>query len=306
MNKLKKFLYNVGQRTILGLITIFTLLFLASYILPNKDSTAAAVMILPTPTPIPTALPGSQSTTPGIIFSGIGMARFDQGAASPTRWKVGGLTYSELYPTLTKPSTTSYNYLLSKINSAAITTTDLTTLPTCTRLSNCSLPNNLNNGVYKANGSVALSANPNTFRGNNNYIFLIKGDLTIMNDIIVPKGSTALFSASNDILVDPAVGTRTYAFPAPAGQIQGIFSADRNFTIQGTNDCMVGADKMLNAEGTIITNAAGNGGSFTVSRDLCGNNPNYPAFTIRLRLDYLLNAPEIIMQRNTTLREVAP
>jgi hypothetical protein len=63
---------------------------------------------------------------------------------------------------------------------------------------------------------------------------------------------------------------------------------------------------MLNVEGAIVTNAAGRGGNFRTQRDLCGDNTRYPALTIRARLDMLLNLPELLMKRSTTIREDAP
>ena len=242
--------------------------------------------------------------TPGILFSGAGTTDFGQGKPSTTKWVVGGGTYPEEYPTSARQSETSYTYLVNKITAANIAITDLTTVSGCSNLSNCTLPSDLQNGVYQANGDLTLNAI--TFRPDKNFIFLINGNLTVLGNIVVPNGSTAFFSSSNDINIDKAVGTFTNLFPLPGGQLQGIYSADHDFNIQGINDCTVGPDKMLNFEGSIITNALGNGGTFRMKRDLCGDNPNYPTFTVRLRLDMLLNLPEVLMKRNTTFREDAP
>lgn len=248
--------------------------------------------------------PGKQSSTPGIVFSGNGTASFGQGAASTFGWIAGGLAYPELYPTATNPSTTSYNYLLNRITSAGVAIIDLTTVAGCSNLASCTLPANLPNGVYQAKNNLSL--NGYTFPTGKNYIFLVNGDLTILGNIVVPNGSTAFFTSSNDIFIDKNVGTATNLFPLPGGQLQGIYSADRDFNIEGINDCLVGKDKMLNVEGAIITNAFGNGGTFRTKRDICGDNPNYPSLTVRLRLDFLLNSPEILMKRVTTIREVSP
>ena len=127
-----------------------------------------------------------------------------------------------------------------------------------------------------------------------------------MGNLIIPNGSTALFSAAKDIIVDKNVGATQNTYPVPAGQIQGIYSADRNFTVQGINNCLIGPDNMLNVEGAIITNAAQQGGKFINKRDLCGNNTLYPAFTIKIRPDFILNTPTFLMQQKTLNMEVAP
>src|SRR6185369_10225325 len=190
--------------------------------------------------------PGVQSHTPGIVFSGAGTTDFGQGNVSTTGWLVGGATYAEEYPTESRQSEVSYEYLLDKITSASIPITDITTVSGCSNLASCTLPPGLQNGVYKANGNLTL--NPMTFLPDKNFVFLINGDLTILGSIIVPNGSSAFFASSNDINIDKNVGTFTNLFPLPGGQLQGIYSADRDFNIEGVNDCVVGKDKMLNFE----------------------------------------------------------
>lgn len=247
--------------------------------------------------------PGAQSTTPGIIFTGDASAAFGQGQASENQWIVGGLTYPEVYQQ-TSAIQTSYDYLLTKMRKNNITITNITTLTGCTSLTNCSLPASIQSGVYQANGNLNL--NGFAFPVGRNYIFLVNGNLTVNGNIYVPNGSTAFFTSSNDIIVDEEVGTAVNLFPLPSGQLQGIFSADRDFLVEGINDCLIRKDKMLNVEGAIVTNAAGSGGTFRTLRDLCGDNPRYPALTIRVRLDMLLNIPEVLMDQRTTFREDAP
>lgn len=172
----------------------------------------------------------------------------------------------------------------------------------CT-LSNCTLPTNLPEGIYRANGDVSLNAY--TFNANRKYVFLIDGSLTINGGIQVRNGSV-VFSAHNNITIDRNVGASTNVCPIPNGQVQGLFSADNNITIDGENDCTVAPDKMLNVEGALVVNADGNGGSFTNNRDLCGDNPNVPSFTVSDRLDLLLNAPPLILKQTVTFHEDAP
>jgi hypothetical protein len=166
------------------------------------------------------------------------------------------------------------------------------------------LPAGLARGVYRANGNLIL--NGYNFPANSNYVFLINGDLTIQGSIVVPNGSLALFTANRDIIIATGVGSTTNGPPLPGAQIQGLFSANRNFVIQGTNNCITGADRMLNIEGAIVVNAGGAGGSLTNNRDLCGANPTTPSFTIRSRVDFLLNMPEFLMRKATVFREDAP
>lgn len=247
----------------------------------------------------------AQFTTPGIIFIGDGTANFGSGQPSTTGWLVGGTTYPEVFSQTSITPATSYQYLLDKATQAKITVTDMSTLSTCTNLANCTLPANLANGVYKANGNVIL--NGYTFPNSKDYVFLINGDLTIKGNIITPPGSVAIFSSSNDIIVDRTVGATSNTYPLPTAQIQAIFSANRNFTVDGINNCGSAADKMLVTEGAIVTNAATEtAGTFKNFRDLCGSNATIPAFVIRQRLDFLLNAPTFIFKRNTIFREDTP
>lgn len=244
----------------------------------------------------------TNATSPGIPFTGDTAADFGQGQASTNNWIVGGTTYPELIPTGNLK--TSYNYLLQAAQKDSLTITDITTVSTCTNLNNCTLPNNLPNGIYQAKGDLTL--NVCTLPANKNYVFLVKGDLTIKGNITTPNGSTAIFSASGNINIDKGVKAAANICPAPSAQIQGIFSADKSFIIQGINNCATGPDTMLNVEGTIITNAARGGGSLTNQRDLCGDNPNYPSLTIKARPDFILNAPVFLMQQNTYYSEEAP
>jgi hypothetical protein len=244
------------------------------------------------------------SSTPGIIFSGDGTASFGQGQASSANWLIGGTVYPEVFPaSTTNQLQSSYQYLVDTTKSAAITPTDLTSLATCRNLSNCTLPATLPNGVYQANGDTTLNAY--TVAANKDYVFLINGTVTINGTITVPNTSTALFAADKDIIIPSTVGAPA-TFPLPQAQLQGFYSAGKNFTIQGINNCLTGADRMLVVAGAIVVNANGAGGDLINQRDLCGNNPHYPAFSIQARPDFILNAPSFLMKQNTSFREEAP
>lgn len=244
------------------------------------------------------------ATNPGIPFTGDTTADFGQGQASTSNWTVGGTLYPEALSQSSGNTQTSYSSILTLANHNKLTITDISIFPTCMNLNNCTLPANLPNGIYQAKGSLTLNAY--TFPANKNYVFLIHGDLAILGNITTPIGSTVLFSTSGNITIDKGVKATRDTCPAPSGQLQGIFSADKNFTIQGNNNCATGQDSMLNIEGAIIVNAARGGGSFQNQRDLCGDNPSYPAVTIRARPDFLLNAPTFLMKQSTIYHEEAP
>jgi hypothetical protein len=241
---------------------------------------------------------------PGVLILGNGTSKFGAGKASSTNWVAGGGLYPEVYKNSSgSVSKVSYTALLAKAQQAKLATVDLSTLPSCLSLSNCSLPAILPSGIYVANGDVGLNAY--TFQAGRKYVFLINGKVTVNGNIVVPTGASATFAAKKDITIDKNIGTAP-SFPMPVGQVQGNFSTEGNFIIPGINDCVVGADKMLNMEGSIVVNAGATGGKFSYQRDLCGGNPQYPTFTLKPRLDFIFNAPTYLMQQQTFSSEVAP
>lgn len=233
--------------------------------------------------------------TPGIILTN-GSTDFGSGTASEKQWKVNNSTN----PQLTQPSfiRTSYSYLSSLANQSG--STDITTVPNCS-LSSCSL-SSANNGIYKANGNLTLNAT--TFQSGKNFVILVAGELIINGNIIVPNGSTAVFSASGDIKVNSTVGETS---PSSATvNIEGFFSTDKNFILDGTNNCLQATDKRLNVSGAIVANASLSGGYFQNKRDLCGGNNGNPSLYIVQRVDFILNAPAFIRRTSSIWREVPP
>lgn len=250
------------------------------------------------------AIDAAIGSTPGIIYTGASSSNFGSGSSSSTGWVVGGGSYPEEFnfPPGNRLRT-SYNYLLDNKNRGQLPSTDLNTI--CAGgIANCTLPANLPNGIYEANGNLFL--NSYTFPAGRDYIFLISQTLRVNGPLVVPNGSSALFSSGVDIVVNRSVGAASNSLPRPAGQIQGFFSAERNFIMDGINNCSLGTDRMLNIDGAIITNAAGTGGSVINQRNLCGSNGTAPAYTVAPRLDFILNAPSFIRHQTTISKEVAP
>jgi hypothetical protein len=235
---------------------------------------------------------GAGCTTPGIVFTGDTGANFGQGQASTTNQVVGGLLYPEVF---TPQLQTSYTYLLAKAQNAAILPTNLASV--CT-LSDCTLPANLPHGIYSAQGDVNLNAF--TVSANQNYVFLINGNLAIQGNIIVPVGSTALFTTAGNITVADTVGSQAGVTTA---NLDGWYIAGQSFIVNSAGRCK---DLRLNIAGTVAVNALGNGGTLQNNRDLCGADLTDPAISFSQRLDFLLNAPEFLEQQSAISQEVAP
>lgn len=254
------------------------------------------------------SIPGSSTPQPGIIFSG-GTAYFGQGQAStPQNWVVNDSTYN---PTLIR---TSYGYMTTTLRQSGITPIDLASV--CT-LSNCTLPADLANGVYLANGDVTLNAY--TFPAGKSYVILVNGNLDINGEINIPVGSAVTFSVSGNITVDADVGVGIGNFCSQTANVDGFFSADGSFIIEGigdgitegNTDCNLYSnpltrDQRVNIAGGIVVNAARAGGSLQNQRDLCDDDRFAPVFSIIARPDFLLNVPEFIKYRSDVWREIAP
>lgn len=223
------------------------------------------------------------STGAGIIFTCDATPDFGLGSANANAWQSGGTGVQQecFVNSGLNVIRTSYNYLLTTLQQSGITPTDMTTVCGAGGLANCTLPANLTKGVYLANGDVSLNAytfpvDPSNPQG---FVFLINGTLSIQGNILVPAGSVAAFSASGNISVDKSVGNVITNTSDPAvnnPNIEGLYSADNNFIIQSYGssgaDCNADGtpkDKKLNIVGSLITNAAQNGGALINNRDLC-------------------------------------
>lgn len=242
--------------------------------------------------------------TPGLILSGRGTPGFGAGQASqnPYNWVIGNPIDKEIYSDVRSFVPTSYYYTLGVAQNSSLTPIDLGTICIGGVL-NCTLPSNLPHGLYGSNNNVDISGPSYTFPLNQNYVFLIQGDLHISTKIFVPKSSTVTFSVSGSITVDKSIGE---APSSTASTIEGFYSADKDFIAQGKSVCPSSPDGRLNIAGSVVVNAALKGGSFINQRDLCNSNQSYPSVSFSERADFLVNAPRLIQQRRITWREVAP
>ncbi len=243
--------------------------------------------------------------TSGVIYSGASSPSFGKGQASANNWIVGDPVNPETYsPTRPSLIRTSYSYLSSVAQAAAITPIDIASSCGSGGIANCNLSTGLANGLYIANGNLTLTGGGYSFPLNKNFVILVKGDLNIKEKIYVPNGSTATFSASGNITVDRAVGEASST--STTSDIEGFYSADRNFIADGANNCNAGPDSRLNIAGTVVVNAALGGGTFQNNRSLCSGNNQCPVFSVIERPDFVLNAPEFIKHPSYVWQENAP
>jgi hypothetical protein len=256
---------------------------------------------------------------PGVMFSGVSTPSLGgtDRKVSALNWQVGGSTKEtrEVFTDTRNLVPTSYRFLLETAESSGITPVDLIT-PTnyCGTggIDNCTLSSTLPNGIYKSNGNLNLSSATYTFPAAKNFIILVNGALTINGKILVPIGSTAIFSVNGNITVNSAVGETTadttcnITSPTHAGcSIEGLYSADNDFIVDGPHSCPT-ADKRLNIAGTAIANAGRTGGAFVNNRSLCGGNSTNPSVSFVERPDFMLNYPSMVKLTTRVWQDVAP
>lgn len=218
--------------------------------------------------------------TAGVVFSGI----LTDGSLTP--WKVGG-AYPDLYTDSHSFVPTSFDILK---NTASVLTNP--TYPIVDIGSKCSTPNQYTNctvsslvsgTVYTtpAGTSLTLNAYSPPAAPTGNYIILVNGNLTINGNIIIPVGSTAIFSAKGNITVSSGVT-----------EIDGLYSADGDFNANSTT-CP------LSVKGAVVANAGRSGKTFNETNN-CGNSPSV-VFTERP--DFLLNYPSLVKYTPRTWQE---
>jgi hypothetical protein len=277
------------------------------------------------------AVVNGEGGTHGIINTGAGGADFGQGqAAAAQNWIVGGIgsgNYPDVYNMpLSEEARTSYDNLSYLIGQSNVQTTPLDSYCGSGGPSNCQLPTDTStippgdntgfiSGVYTVKGDLNLqgSGSPEsyTFPANGSYVILVSGKLTINTKVFVPgpdvngaNGSFVLFSVKGDIDVAPTVGDDAYTLTP---NLEGFYSTDNSFNVQGTNDCSSQPDLRLNVEGSIVVNAVTtNGGALNYARDLCANSIKCPVLTVTERPDFVLDSPPFLMFPRRLWQEVAP
>ncbi|HET9946726.1 MAG TPA: SdrD B-like domain-containing protein [Patescibacteria group bacterium] len=282
---------------------------------------------------------------PSVYYSGSTTVDFGYGKPNANNWLIGGATSENFSPVNPGSYRTSYSYINSTIVNGNIPTVDLSTV--CT-LTNCYLPDNLPDAIYKAsstvsfNGTYNTSTNTNvagtyTFPLNKSYVFLVNGDINFYSKMLVPNGSTATFSDSGNINVEPNVGETSVT--STMGDLEGFYSADNSFNILSSyidttrcNPDGTTKDLRFNLIGSAVANVGGAGGTFNNMRDLCVSDLQCPAVTggtgdggdngggsggptgggsgsttgTDLGLTYILNAPDVIKHPNFFWQELTP
>ena len=236
------------------------------------------------------SLPGS-GKSPGIIFSGEFSPNFgdNDGKASVTNWQVGGSSSltREVFTDTHNLIPTSYNFLLETAKGSGITPKTVTSIDADTRTFH---------GIYQVKGDLSLTA-PLTF-GTGNFIILVDGNLNINANVVVPLGSTVIFSVSGDINIEPNVTS-----------LEGLYSADEDLTVKSKSNCASSiADTQLTVKGTFVANAGRKAikGIFNNQRTLCSNNNTYPSISFVERPDFMINYPSMVKQIIRAWQDVAP
>lgn len=248
----------------------------------------------------------SSFNSPGIIFTGDSSPDFGQGQASSSNRVVGGIAYPEVFNGKA-PLKTSVRNLLASADKAGVTKISLDSRSSCRNPSSSCNLQGFQKGFYYTSGDLRIDSSANF--NNGNYVIVAEGSITIANNAVlsVTSGSTLFVAAGRDVIVDSTVGSSSKICPVPAGQIQGMYSADRHIIIEGNNgDCTLSPDKMLNIDGALIVNAGSTGGRFQNKRDLCADNRAYPSLTVKSRPDFILNIPGFMTQQQNIVNEETP
>ena len=263
--------------------------------------------------------------TPGILVSGTPTLEFNPGQASEYNWKVSN-AYTPPTPDTIR---TSYAQIDANLRRSGVAVQDFRTADGgCPNINSCTPDSDdLRDGIYRvslAEGEELRIINWNV-PDNKNFVLLVDGNLRVgpatgssTNTINVGYTNASLtVIVKGNIIVEDTVGQpRPYTCPSDNNGVQqgdthidGFFSTDQNFEVESSDadgECPAPAEKILNMSGSIVVNAGLNGGRFVNNRDLCGDNPVYPSFTIRARPDLILNTPDIIKIQNLEYRELAP
>ena len=250
------------------------------------------------------ALSPSSGTTPGVWFNGDSTPDFGTGAASDGtkgwNWRLGNPSYVDNFPA--GPLKTSFSNLETTIESSGTSIKDLA--PKCGG-GTCTLDASYDGPYRLTSGNIDIASG--SIGSNQKVVLLVNGDIHIKGNIDVAKGGYLLIVSSKDIYFDKVVGNTSPSCSTSPEAIEGTFVANKNIHLESVGaNCSSGSDKQLSIQGSLITNAAGTGGSLDNRRSLCAENLNFPTLRVTERPDFILNAPDYITTRPTIWKEVAP
>lgn len=248
--------------------------------------------------------------TPGIVISGANTASFAPGGlASSMNWKITSPSGLSFRPANQETLRTGYEFVKTSSRLYGIPLIPLNSLSSCTNFQSCTIPDTIASGTYIAE-TQGKGLNITSFSlgaTSKQVVILVSGSLKISSPIDVPQGSSLAFIVKGSTFISTEVGT----LPPPSscnmsnGDIEGIFSSDSSFIVNGIGKCELGIDRMLNIQGAIITNAALQEGSLLNNRKLCDYS-DYPTLTIKERPDIILNLHNLLKVPTYTWQEVAP
>ena len=257
--------------------------------------------------------------TPGIIYSGSLDPDFGLGSASNPGWVAGNSSYPEPFVSGNTPLETSYNNVNALLAKYGKTATPLTSV--CNP-GDCNL-SSIADGIYQYTGGGTVNFNDFsgtsagfTLSGNKNVIILIDGTLNINEKIHVAVGSTLFITTSGNIVVDKSLGEAATdycrvpwdgVYSGDGGcTIEGYYSTDKSFDLNGTKNCGINPDLRFNLGGSLVINASGIGGTLNLNRDLCSAGATYPTFSVTERADFVLYSPNFFKTQRRIWQEVNP
>lgn len=257
------------------------------------------------------------TTNPGVLFSGSTNPNYGQGTgASTSNYQVGNFLFPETYnDRIPNTSDTSYSFVTTTLQNVATPPTPLKDI--CPDLTNCVLSEATPGGVYTTSPSdgpvsISVSNTDGTYQlGAANYTFVIGNTLTFTSNLMTQTGYSTTFSAAGDIHVAGSIGETNWQSLSP--DLEGFFSTDSNFDIDSANpvgqQCLANGqpnEKKLNILGSVITNAAGKGGSIVNSREGCAQDLSCPTYTITSSPTMILHVSGALKPPYTLWQEQNP
>jgi hypothetical protein len=181
--------------------------------------------------------------------------------------------------------------------------------------SGCQPKADLPKGVYSYSGNLVLGSGAAYTFGTTcsstgpsdpcAYSILVNGSVTVNSELKSPKANRTILviAASGDITVSSNLGVSAINDSTTAN-LEGIFSADRNFIISGKS---TPPDTRLNIAGAVIGHAnPALGGGINQQRNLLDGNRDCPAFSVIERPDFMVSYPKELKEPSFNWTELAP